>query len=144
MPDRIQVIDVPGDGSCWVYAFCTSLKINCNFHIEPQHGRIKQSEFVQSMRNVSGRLLHSTAFQLLQTSLRNTEIEDMISGLSAILKNNNIFEILSLLIRTGHLNKCLWAGSFDIERNIISTVFETTIIISTDIEVLSMKSEDIN
>lgn len=139
----MQVIDFSQYGNCQIYEFRTSFKINSIFHIEQQQRKIKLSKLVHSMWNAPSRLLHPTAVQLLHTSLRNTEFKDLISGLFLILTNNDRLEILYILIRTGHLNEFLWADLFQIELNILSTVFKTIIIVSIDMEVLSMEFEDI-
>ena len=53
--NNIFVLDVSGDGNCWVYAFSICLKYIYNLDVEPQSIRDEISKMIFKMESLSQR-----------------------------------------------------------------------------------------
>lgn len=108
--NNIKVLDVPGDGNCWIYAFCTSWKINSDFNIETQHEKNKIADFVAIMEKIPNQLKKPTDFQILHTEINMANCKELIWNLPELFSDERKFITVSTMLKAGHTNAFLWVG----------------------------------
>ncbi len=126
---NLSIIDVPGDGNCWVYAFCFSLWINFRKCLEPKFTRDSLFKYIEDMETLQGRVRNTTAFETLTTLLNFDYIGPLIDTLSSRFTNGRKYSALAHLMKTDCPGRNLWAGSIDCELNLLATVFKSIIVV---------------
>ncbi len=125
-PEKWTVVDVPGDGNCWIYAtlisgyYITGTRIRMN----PQECRDQISDLLMRVSRLPSE--HITMF-LKEMHLVSTK-GVKLKSLSDALHFRNLPEMLSALLRVGTPGSCLWQGDLGEELDLLATILRQSII----------------
>lgn len=132
LPYDIVVSDVPGDGNCWLYAFSVSLFINYGIKLETQSIRNTLSSFVTNMSNIEHRLKYPSSFQMIGNALNFYSVNVLLKCIAEKLTKTNKYHAMAKIIQNGTPYFCSWAGTFQIELQLLCTAFKSIIILLTE------------
>lgn len=119
-----NIISVPGDGNCWIYAICVGLQQIHGFEVEPFEIRHKMADFIKNMEIKSNQESNQVAFETIRRALLLMVNKVLVSKLTEVVSPGKPFETIIHLFRTSDPNNCLWAGIFEMELNLLATVLD--------------------
>ena len=128
--NRWKIIDVPGDGNCWIYSSILSLWYASNstretMNLNVHYYRKKMSTLLLQMNKLSETEKCYWKNQLLVSRERVAAFETFRTALGF----DSLFSAISSAIENDKAGSCTWAGDFGEELRLLATILNTTIII---------------
>ena len=122
-----KIVDVPGDGNCWIYAPVLSMWYNCTsiVSLHCQEYRDKISDLLKHVGDSGGILERRMKRYMGLSSSKGKSLENLASctGFTSLL------QMLSKIIRIGTPGQCTWSEDVGEEICLLATVLNVEIIV---------------
>jgi len=129
--DYWSIVDVPGDGNCWVYAASLTASFLVGSGIpalEPGHLRKLLGAFVANLSPLSLRTGPQHFYQLIRSNIMCGDAHHLYSDLAQILQLPDAYHAVAAVIRVSIPHKCTWTDNIGSELSMLATILRCRII----------------